>query len=303
MVAVVAHVPAAVPDPPGELDALVGVPERVRPAVGVRRTPPAGSPPHPPRPTWPGCCGPGRWPAAGASTGAAPGGRRGRPPAAAPDPGSDRYANSCGELGQHGRGGQPGVVVEEEQQVAVDQRHPGVAAGGDAEVRRAARGRGPRRGVRSAASRCRPPRRPGPRPAVPAATPARAADRRPLAHGQHDDAVAGSGRHRAGHRSLGELEHRGQVADHGDRRRRRTSPISSHCVATPPSQRSSTAATRINSDSSTEWKTRWNGTKRATRRAVRSRPPAAACGPPRRPASAADRRSAGTRARGRSPPC
>ena len=35
------------------------------------------------------------------------------------------------------------------------------------------------------------------------------------------------------------------------------------------------AATKINSDSSTEWKTRWNGTNRATRRAVRRTPPPA----------------------------
>ena len=80
---------AGVPDPPGQLDALVGVPERLRPALGVvERGPPDGDAPS--QMFIAGLLRPGRRPGSGASSGAARSGRPGRRPAAGSARAADR---------------------------------------------------------------------------------------------------------------------------------------------------------------------------------------------------------------------
>ncbi len=174
---VVADVPAPVPHPPGQLDPLVGVPEPGRPAAGVVERRRAAGPPRPPTPTWPGCCGPGRPPAPGGSSGAAPAARPDRPPAA----GSARAGGRRRTRPPSGRA---------RPRWAGRRRRPGRTAGrrppgGRRRCGRrgcpgspAGRGRGRRRAARWAASRCRPPRCRAAPPAGRAARSARAAGRR-----------------------------------------------------------------------------------------------------------------------------
>ena len=110
--------------------------------------------------------------------------------------------------------------------------HPGVAAGGDAEVGRQPVGADPvgQSGRLPAVAHHHdiqvhvPLLQQGLQPALQIAA--------PLAHGQHHDAVAGSGRRHAGHRSLGELSTAARWPTTVTAAATQ-SPISSPCVATP----------------------------------------------------------------------
>src|SRR5215213_4700473 len=244
----VADLVTTVPHPPGELDALVRVPERFRPAScsieripanrngtlpyrHCRATPNGITYPYPRRPS-----------------------PRRRPPVRVDDPGLKQAELWVG--GKAGRHpvqdiglGQPRIVIEKEEQLTRHQGDPGVAPGRNSEVFR----------QRQRAYAVRQVGR------LPAVANHHSVDLHPplgeqclqgavkiirsLALGEDDDAEP-----RLHHRSRDEV----RTATRWPttvRHAAATRPASNAIVAVPPMNRSSTAATKINNESSTEWNT------------------------------------------------
>src|SRR5512133_765731 len=132
-VAVVTHMEAAVPHPPGQLDALMGVPKWLRPAARkLEGIPTNGNRALPDihrrtTTTWVANAYP--W---------SPATRR-LPPLRIDNPGLDHpELGVCGELrrhpGQNVIRRQAGIVVEEEQQLSLDQRHSSITTGRNPQI-------------------------------------------------------------------------------------------------------------------------------------------------------------------------
>ena len=180
--------------------------------------------------------------------------------------------------------------------------HPGVAAGGDAEVGRQSVGADPvgQSGRLPAVADHHdiqvhvPLLQQGLQPALQIGA--------PLAHGQHDHPVARPRRHRRRSSQPRRAQHRGQVADQGDRGGHAEpdqQPLRGHPVEPEIEQRGHQDQQRqLDGVEDPVERDEPGDLPGPAERALRP-----ACGPTRCPASAADRRSAGTRARGRSPPC
>ena len=195
----------------------------------------------------PDCSEPDHRPVPEASIAAAPAACPGRRPAAGAGRARDRRQNGRHSL-QDISFGQARIVIEKEEQLTRHQWHPGVTPGQFPRFR-AAPARVRLAAGRLAASRCQPPQRrfaplgeQGLQGAVKIIW--------PLALGEDDDAEP-----RLHYRSRDEV----RTATRWPttvRPAAATRPASSALVAKPPRNRSSTAATKINNESSTEWNTR-----------------------------------------------